>query len=127
MQLVLILLGAEDATLEAQSEPTTWPTVLSVVPAGYGGLLVTWTEVTDATGYDVRCEQEPDLETISGETDVIEHLGRVHTYLVTGLEPDARYLVAARGEDAVGNGPWSDPVAGAPSRRTCRARRRSGR
>ena len=96
MQLVLILLGAGDTTLEAQSEPTTWPTVLSVVPAGYGGLLVTWAEVTDATGYDVRYEQEPDLnvETISGETDAIEHLGRVHTYLVTGLEHDARYLVA---------------------------------
>ncbi len=110
---MLVLFGT--VPIQAQNRPTTEPTVLSVVPAGYGGLLVTWTAVTDATGYEVRYEAESDplVGTIEGETDVIEDVGNVRTHLVTGLEHDSRYLVAVRGYNTAGKGPWAAPLDGA--------------
>ena len=112
LQPMLVLFGM--APIHAQNAPATDPIIQSVVAAGYGGLQVTWTALTDATGYEVRYEMQSDplVGTIHGETDIIENLGNVFSYWITGLEHDARYLVAVRGYNTAGNGPWTAPVDG---------------
>lgn len=94
----------------AQAQPVA-PSTFSVVPNGYGALLVTWTTAGGHQAgdtYDIRYEEVENGTLIYGDRDTILTgiSGLSHT--ITGLKHGTRYVVNLRGRRGSVLSDWRD-------------------
>ena len=97
-------------------EPPAAPTGLSVSAQGATTLRATWSAPENAgrpaiSGYDVEYR-----EGTSGDWSEHTHSGTAVTADITGLTTDTVHEVRVRAKNADGEGPWTSPVSGTPSR-----------
>ncbi|MDR1787161.1 MAG: fibronectin type III domain-containing protein [Treponema sp.] len=85
------------------------PTAIEVTPAGVGGLMVTWTEVDGATGYDLYYSTTNDSTAATKESDVtIPHV-------IADLNIGTLYYVWLKAKNALGESPLSASASGVPA------------
>lgn len=110
---VMLLVSAAPAGAQTTAAPEA-PTLSSVVPNGYGALLVVWNRGSqDATnmpsGFDVRYEAVETGNTFTGVSDMIMKVGNTTTATISGLKHGTRYLVQVRARNSEGNSIWTSP------------------
>ncbi|HLL90020.1 MAG TPA: fibronectin type III domain-containing protein [Tepidisphaeraceae bacterium] len=69
---------------------------------------VTWTDLSDETGYDVQYKAGVDGVWVDTTSDPS---AGVTSQDITGLNPSTQYFVRVRGKNAAGDGAWSDGTA----------------
>ena len=105
---------AADVTVTVEDNDTAQVTGVTVDPAATMHLLVGWTRVSNATGYQIQWKSGGEGYSISRQVDIISN-PNTSSVLISGFTNGTEYTMRVRAvRSGANNGPWSDDAMGTP-------------
>ena len=105
---------AIDVTVTVEDNDTAQVTGVTVDPAATMHLLVGWTRVSNATGYQIQWKSGGEGYSISRQVDIISN-PNTSSELISGFTNGTEYTMRVRAvRSGANNGPWSDDAMGTP-------------
>ena len=103
-----------NVTVTVEDNDTAQVTGVTVDPAATMHLLVGWTRVSNATGYQIQWKSGGEGYSISRQVDIISN-PNTSSELISGFTNGTEYTMRVRAvRSGANNGPWSDDAMGTP-------------